>query len=811
MVHIKQFFLTVFLLLFVVNSMATPVGVNWQWMNPKPHGNEFNALAVDAASGVIIAVGRHGTIASSTDSGSNWALPDTGVTLNFRDAVIAPSLGVVYAIGEQNTILSASTSSLETWNIDQSGAVGTPVLNGIAWNEDPSDPLFVVVGAGGVILTNDGSTTAWTAQTSQIAAGTLVSVSWSPVLGLFVAVSATGKVLRSPDGVNWLTQTYTASSGFTHVTWDGVANQFVAVGIGGLITTSPTGITWTERASGTTIFLKGVVRQGSNLVAVGRLPVLISSDNGVTWSPATSTGWYNVVAALGSNALVAAGPSGKIHVSTDTGASWSVLQPSASITDANAEDVVWNGSKFVATGNFLSFSLSSSDGVNWVKTSSSAPKKITWDGTSFVGVSGNRVFTSADGLSWSQVILTNVPVAILTSIAWDGSQYIGVGPVGQIYTSPDSTTDTWTKRTINPSITDNLTAINTDGPLPVIVGNAGTVLISSDAGINWAAPATLPAISSENLFDVIWTGTQFVAVGDDGTVITSSDGNSWTQQTAFTIYSLRGIHWDGTQYIVVVSNGRIFTSTDLNSWVEQASAASTQLRAVTGNGTRLVAVGWNGTILSSIASYSIGGTVSGLNGSLVLQNNAGDDLTVSSDGSFSFATELLAGEAYDVTIVTQPSGQACSLTNASATVATGDVTNVAISCSDISTYAIGGTVTGLSGSLVLQNNAGDDLTVTSSGSFSFVSELLNGVGYDVRILTQPSNQSCNLANGSGTVSGADITGVSINCSDNAGSPGTTGGTPAASSGGGGGALDFYLMVLLSCVPVFIRRRYIKKL
>ena len=40
-------------------------------------------------------------------------------------------------------------------------------------------------------------------------------------------------------------------------------------------------------------------------------------------------------------------------------------------------------------------------------------------------------------------------------------------------------------------------------------------------------------------------------------------------------------------------------------------------------------------------SYTIGGTVSGMVGSgMVLQNNGGDDLSISSNGSFSFKTSL---------------------------------------------------------------------------------------------------------------------------------------------------------------------------
>ena len=46
------------------------------------------------------------------------------------------------------------------------------------------------------------------------------------------------------------------------------------------------------------------------------------------------------------------------------------------------------------------------------------------------------------------------------------------------------------------------------------------------------------------------------------------------------------------------------------------------------------------------ASYSVGGTVSGLSGTVVLQDNGGDDLSVSGNGSFTFATPVAGGGAY---------------------------------------------------------------------------------------------------------------------------------------------------------------------
>ena len=42
----------------------------------------------------------------------------------------------------------------------------------------------------------------------------------------------------------------------------------------------------------------------------------------------------------------------------------------------------------------------------------------------------------------------------------------------------------------------------------------------------------------------------------------------------------------------------------------------------------------------------MGGTVSGLSGTVVLQDNGGDDLTVTANGSFTFATTVASGAAY---------------------------------------------------------------------------------------------------------------------------------------------------------------------
>lgn len=82
------------------------------------------------------------------------------------------------------------------------------------------------------------------------------------------------------------------------------------------------------------------------------------------------------------------------------------------------------------------------------------------------------------------------------------------------------------------------------------------------------------------------------------------------------------------------------------------------------------------------------------------------------------------------------------------------------------TFTIGGTVSSLAGSgLVLRNNGGDSLPVVGNGAFTFSASMANGAGYNVTVQTQPANpgQTCSVTNGTGTVSGANVTGVVVNC------------------------------------------------
>jgi hypothetical protein len=78
--------------------------------------------------------------------------------------------------------------------------------------------------------------------------------------------------------------------------------------------------------------------------------------------------------------------------------------------------------------------------------------------------------------------------------------------------------------------------------------------------------------------------------------------------------------------------------------------------------------------------YSVGGTISGLNGTVTLQTAGETNLSISNDGQFAFNQALADNSTYAVTVATQPTGQICSIQNSTGTVSGSDITNIAVTC-----------------------------------------------------------------------------------------------------------------------------------
>jgi DNA-binding beta-propeller fold protein YncE len=150
------------------------------------------------------------------------------------------------------------------------------------------------------------------------------------------------------------------------------------------------------------------------------------------------------------------------------------------------------------------------------------------------------------------------------------------------------------------------------------------------------------------------------------------------------------------------------------------------------------------------STYTVGGTISGLtSGSLILKNvstlNSADTLTISTNSTtFTFATALASITPYNVTVVTQPSGLTCTVSNGSGMTANSNVTNITIACSssgqfayvvnegtnEVSMYAINastGLLTVLSPSTITTGDASypESISINPAGSFAYVANYGN--------------------------------------------------------------------------------------
>lgn len=128
----------------------------------------------------------------------------------------------------------------------------------------------------------------------------------------------------------------------------------------------------------------------------------------------------------------------------------------------------------------------------------------------------------------------------------------------------------------------------------------------------------------------------------------------------------------------------------------------------------LASCGGSSTNTSANTAHTVGGTVTGLSGTLELQTNAGDRLTLQADGTFAFPATIATGSPYQVSVRTQPLWQNCSVAQGSGT-ATADVSNISVTCAVAAAQ-----VSTFSGSGVNGRDSGSASTATFSFPFGIV-------------------------------------------------------------------------------------------
>jgi hypothetical protein len=228
---------------------------------------------------------------------------------------------------------------------------------------------------------------------------------------------------------------------------------------------------------------------------------------------------------------------------------------------------------------------------------------------------------------------------------------------------------------------------------------------------------------------------------------------------------------NGTDGLTVSADGPFTFTTPIGYNGSYTITVATQPSGATctvsnGSGAGVTANISNVAVTCSTNTYAIGGTVTGLatGTQVTLDNNGADPLTLTANGLFTFGTQVVDQGSYNVAVGTQPAGQTCTIINGSGNNLAHLVSNVTVTCST-NTYTIGGSLSGLAGGtqVTLDNNGADPLTLTSDGSFKFVTPVAYNGAYIVTVGTQPTGQLCTVAGGSGSAVSANIISVSLTC------------------------------------------------
>ncbi len=224
------------------------------------------------------------------------------------------------------------------------------------------------------------------------------------------------------------------------------------------------------------------------------------------------------------------------------------------------------------------------------------------------------------------------------------------------------------------------------------------------------------------------------ATGLTGTLVVQDDKSDNLTFTTNTTQAFASTYASGSSYTVSVKTQPAGQTCTLGSNATGSISANTTVTA---------------TCTTTVVNDTISVTTIGLVGTLVMQDDKADTLTFTTNTTKSFATSYVSGSTYTVSVKTQPAGQTCALSsNANGTI-TADTT-VTATCT--SNFTLGVATTGLTGTLVVQDDKTDSLTFTTNTTKTFASTYASGSTYTVSIVTQPSGQTCTLgSNATGTI------------------------------------------------------------
>ncbi len=355
-------------------------------------------------------------------------------------------------------------------------------------------------------------------------------------------------------------------------------------------------------------------------------------------------------------------------------------------------------------------------------------------------------------------------------------------PIGQVCTVNNGSGTIHGDNVTNITVSCTRIAYTVGGTVSGLVGSvtlvnngADDLVQNADGSFTFSTP--VPIGGTYNVTVKTQPATQTCVVANATGIITNTNVTNVTVTCLTNMFTVGGNVSGLIGTVTLVNNGGdpLVRSSDGNftfsTPIAQGSPYNVTVQTQPGTQTCTVSNGsgimgssnvTNVQVTCSTNAFSVGGSISGLTGTVVLLNNGGDNLSRSANGSFTFTTLVAQGSPYNVTVGTQPSGQTCTVSNGSGTMGSGPVTNVQVTCSTNS-FSVGGSISGLTGTVVLLNNGGDNLSRSVNGSFTFSTLVAQGSPYNVTVGTQPSGQTCTVTNGSGTMGGGPVTNVQVTC------------------------------------------------
>jgi len=227
-------------------------GVTWTagTINSSTSLSNTNLTALAFSGSSLMAVGQGGVVLTSTD-GITWTAQSTNITQNLN--------AVAFSSGSTTTIPSAVTVAAFWVAAGDAGAVYSSV-DGITWTAMNAGLESVSSAWRGIaILKNQTSTLDCGVGSPAV---TTVSISYSIAL-----VGDDGKVATAGPSLSWTLSTLTGAPRLNRVI--SPSGQFVAVGNAGAVYTGnlsadASTVSWTQRSSGTSNDLYGVLRYGKD-------------------------------------------------------------------------------------------------------------------------------------------------------------------------------------------------------------------------------------------------------------------------------------------------------------------------------------------------------------------------------------------------------------------------------------------------------------------------------------------------------------------------------------------------------------------